>query len=61
MGTIIASLLTLGFVGTWYATVVVVTIVPLVWSLAWIADLVPALRRRNVGNDIRRECRPRWW
>jgi hypothetical protein len=57
VGVLAAGILILGFLGTWYAVVVVLFLAPLSWALDWLADRIPSLRRHDVGRRIRRQIR----
>ena len=50
---IVAGVVLIGFVITLYLG----SVVPVFWALAWLADRIPALRRSNVGKEIRRQVR----
>jgi hypothetical protein len=57
VGGIEAVLVFFGFLGTIFGACMVLLVLPFMWILAWIADRIPPLRRRDVGNEIRRQMR----
>lgn len=60
MGVLVAGFLIVGFLGTWYAVVVVLFLAPLSWAFDRLADRIPSLRRHDVGRKIRRQIRGPW-
>jgi hypothetical protein len=59
MGIIIGLLIVAGFLLTELTVIYLLVLFPLLTAMAWIADRIPALRRRTVGEKIRDERRPR--
>jgi len=60
LGSLGATVVLFGFVGTLFA-VVMVFLLPPFWVLAWLADRIPTLRRHHIGDGIRRQIRGKLW
>jgi hypothetical protein len=60
-GSAIALLALFGFIGTLWATVWLLVLLPMMSALAWLVDQVPALRRRGAGTEMRRQIDPKGW
>jgi hypothetical protein len=60
MGSMLAVIIFFGFIGAEIGAVFLLFLLPIFLVLAWIADQIPALRRRGVGTQIRRAMFSGW-
>lgn len=55
LGVLVGNVLMLGFVGTWYAVVVLLVLAPTAWALDRLFDRIPFVRRQRADSKLRRQ------